>query len=107
MFKNSRIFFFLLPRGFDLPTLGAVSRRICPQDHGAPLRKKFLRGCNILKSEKKYLTVNINLDYTSFREKPHGQLHTQIIFVVEPEVIFAVLNIRLSHIQKLGRFATE
>ena len=35
---NYYYFFSLLPpRGFDLPTLGAVSRRICTQDHGAPL----------------------------------------------------------------------
>ena len=35
---DPRFFFLSLPsRGFDLPTLGAGSRRICPQDHGAPL----------------------------------------------------------------------
>ena len=27
----------MIPRGFDLPTLGTVSRQICPQDHGTPL----------------------------------------------------------------------
>ena len=32
------IFFFILPpRGFDPQSLDAVSRQICPQDHGAPL----------------------------------------------------------------------
>ena len=31
-----KVFFLLPPRGFDLPTLGAVSGRLCPQDHGAP-----------------------------------------------------------------------
>ena len=30
------------PRGFDLPTLGAVSRWICPQDHGAPHKRKIV-----------------------------------------------------------------
>ena len=36
---DPRFFFLSLPsRGFDLPTLGAGSRRICPQDHGAPHR---------------------------------------------------------------------
>ena len=34
--------FFFISRGFDLPTLGAISRRICPQDHGAPLLVKLL-----------------------------------------------------------------
>ena len=35
------LFSLLPPRGFDLPTLGAISRRICPQDHGAPLHPCF------------------------------------------------------------------
>ena len=34
---EKKLFFFFFPsREFDLPTLGTVSRRICPQDHGAP-----------------------------------------------------------------------
>ena len=39
----SKWYFFCIlpPRGFNPRSLGAVSRRICPQDHGPPLSKWY------------------------------------------------------------------
>ena len=45
-------FFFSPPRGFDPQSLGADSRRISPQDHGAPLKTLLLNfqiGCSLKK----------------------------------------------------------